>query len=545
MNTYRFEWGVSADQVWIVDCRSKSTNLIAQLFREIGLCSQIFPPEEFNARVRVNPAKQPRVVVISGSGSGVYEKDAPYIRRELVEAWRAKGTVFMGICYGAQLLAHLFGGRVEKASGIESGKVNLRLNRVFGAYHGGYVVMNHGDSVVALPPGWKNCGSTERCRYALFADTDSVSGHPGIICMQFHPEMGDTEYADTLLEYIALILARCRRDYRLDPQRFISSAMDFVQETSGDRGVVVGLSGGVDSSTLWEIIRRAKNGKRALAVYVNTGFTVEGEMEWIQETFADKNPGQVLCVDAADEFYDAVETIPYVEGGEDDYFDAVRMVVGHTFVKVFEREAAKATATLGENPLLGQGTNAADIHDARLKRHHNVGGLPDRMNLDVLEVLAGLYKKGIRIIAEALGLPPEVVWRQPSPGPGNSIRTWGRVTRQKARALARGNRILHEIIAARYPNYRDRPQQYYVALAPLPTCGFMGDNRRYGYLWYLRAVTSGRETYASNIPFVFSPNVFAEISDRLTSEVVMEDGTPFVGVMYAITGKPPLPTEPH
>jgi GMP synthase (glutamine-hydrolysing) len=533
LNIYRFSWGIRDDaQVWVVHLGSKSTPLIAQQYREVGVQSRILGIEEFRDEVKAQGCSA-RMVTLSGSPSGVYEEGAPYISRDLIDQLISQKVVILGICYGAQLLAHLYKGKVLKGNKVEYGPTPLTLSRGdFGEYQGGTVVMNHGDEVVTLPPGWKHFGSTASCPNALF-------GKERIICTQWHPEMGDTVDGDKFLAHLVYTLAGCEKDYTFDPRRFEDEAGEFMRQNAKGRKLLVGLSGGVDSSSAFMLAKHAVGEDGVVAVVVNNGYMREGEFEWLQKIFPNPN---VRFVDASEKFYKAVAEIPWTWGNDPWYYDQIRLVIGTTFISVFE----ETVRDLGEFVLV-QGTNYSDIIETitGLKRHHNVGGLPEDMAFDVLEPLAGLYKHEIRKIAEHLGLPQEIVWRQPFPGPGNAIRAWGKMTPEVARVLARANRILEEVVWKHYPSPQTRPHQYYVSFVPLKTRGFMGDKGCDGFMFGVRAVISGRETYATVRPFWFSPEVFAEIEWRLTTEVQMPDGTPLVRVLYDFTHKPPATTEPH
>ncbi len=271
----------------------------------------------------------------------------------------------------------------------------------------------------------------------------------------------------------------------------------------------------------------------------------EGELEEVRDWFGTDG---VSYLDAQEIFLEHVEALAYTgpePNGEAAYYDQVRRTVGGCFIDCFVGHARQ----LGRTPVaLVQGTNYADIIESitNLKAHHNVGGLPDKLDVEVVEPLAGLFKSEIRQLAAFLGLPEEVVYRQPSPGPGLSIRMWGPVTRAKTRALRQATRILEDLMRTHYPAPRQRPSQYYVALAPLASCGLMGDDRVYGYAWVIRGVlTRERESYVTVSAFAFSPDFLREAALRLTNEVSMQDGTRFVRVFVEVTGKPPSTTEPH
>jgi GMP synthase (glutamine-hydrolysing) len=285
----------------------------------------------------------------------------------------------------------------------------------------------------------------------------------------------------------------------------------------------------------------------------------DGETEEIHAVFGDEG---VTYVDASDAFHACIEAVPYPAEGhpaecEGSYYELIRKAMGACFIDVFVSEARRLFSGATQNEdravhenafALLQGTNASDIIESEtgLKSHHNVGGLPDQLNVEIVEPLAGLYKFEIRLLAEALGLPKEIVFRQPFPGPGLALRTWGKLSRDLAPPLRAANRILEEVLRSHYPDIHTRPCQYYAGLAPLPSTGLMGDARVIGYAWWIRMVTSRRRESYSTLG-VFEPTwaFMQELSHRLTSETRMLDGTPFVRVGYEVTGKPPSTVEPH
>jgi GMP synthase (glutamine-hydrolysing) len=343
---------------------------------------------------------------------------------------------------------------------------------------------------------------------------------------------------------VAFHLAGCTPDYTYDLETYVARCVAWMRQMVPAGDVELGLSGGVDSAVAFKLAQQAY-GARLQAMYVDTGFMREGELQEVRQWFGTAG---VSYVDAADIFLEHVEALPYTgpePQGEAHYYDRVRRTVGACFIDVFVRHARQQ----GRTPVaLVQGTNYADIIESitNLKAHHNVGGLPARLDVMVIEPLAGLFKFEIRQLAAHLGLPQEVVYRQPSPGPGLAIRMWGAVTRAKTAALRQATGILEELIRQHYADPAQRPAQYYVALAPLASCGLMGDERVYGYAWVIRGVrTRERESYVTVSAFPFSEAFVQDAARRLTNEVTMDDGTRFVRVFVEVTGKPPSTTEPH
>lgn len=544
---HRFRWGMlETAQVWIAHCGSKSTPLIAQLCRQIGLKSRILRLEDLPAAFD-QAADKPRLVILSGGDQSVYDPGSPTLASEAFDQMR-RHSAFLGICYGCQLLAQICGGKVERAKKGEYGIVRVEIfggawskdPLTFGKYAGGEAVMNHGDEVVELPSAWEIVGSTPDCKTALI-------GAGNVWGAQFHPEMDHTEYGDQLLEHIAFGIARCTRDYVFKTETFVREATSWLNEVAPSGKVLLGLSGGVDSSVAYKVAKIAL-GDRLHAIYVDTGWCRENETDEVRRYFGEEG---VSYVNASERFHDALEAIAYPSDGhptvrEHRYYDQVRKVMGETFINVFLDEAKR----LDLNPVaLIQGTNVADIIESEtgLKRHHNVGGLPDKLGVAVIEPLAGLYKFEIRELAVALGLPEAVAYRQPFPGPGLAIRQWGKLDRSLARPAQRANAILEEVVAKYWPSYGpERPCQYYVAIQQLPTTGLMGDERVVGYLAMVRMVWSrSRESYASLEVKALRQEVQDVLSRRLTAEVRMEDVTRIVGATYLLSGKPPATTEPH
>jgi GMP synthase (glutamine-hydrolysing) len=531
----RFPWGTADDaQVLIVHFGSKSTPMIAQQLRQIGLRSRVIDAQDIPV-VTASPY-HPKLVIFSGGDDSVSNDNAPTIAdRDL--ALFMQHSVVLGICYGAQLLAVKLGGKVATAAIPEFGEVQVQVTAPFGTYTGGTVVMNHNDEIVTLPPGWHVFASTAHCQHALV-------GTGSVYAVLFHPEVDHSEHGDALLAHVAFTLAGCVPDYTYDLAAYVDQCVAWLRHVVPTGDVELGLSGGVDSAVAFALAQRAY-GTRLHATFVDTGFMREGELEEVRNWFGTVG---VAYHKAADVFLEHIEALPYTGPGpvgEAHYYDQVRRTVGQCFIDTFVRHARQQ----GRAPVaLVQGTNYADIIESltNLKAHHNVGGLPARLDVTVVEPLAGLFKFEIRQLAAYLGLPEEIVYRQPSPGPGLAIRMWGPVTRMKTNALRRATRILEELIRQHYPDPRRRPSQYYLALAPLPSCGLMGDDRVYGYAWVIRGVTTrDRESYVTVGAFEFSHAFLQDAARRLTNEVTMEDGTRFVRVFVEVTGKPPSTTEPH
>lgn len=532
---HRFPWGTTEHaQVLIVHYGSKSTPMIAQQLRQIGLQSRVIHAHEMPAVLRSD--YRPRLVILSGGEDSVFNPTAPSIDEADLARLR-QGSVILGICYGAQLLAQRLGGRVATARTPEFGEVQVETLTPFGEYRGGMAVMNHNDEIVELPPGWQVVARTAHCRYALV-------GNAGTYAVQFHPEVDHTEHGEALLAHLAYDMAGCEPDYTYDLDAYVAACVAWLRQTVPAGDVELGLSGG------GRFCRRLQAGPACLRPVVaghlrryrlHAGRRTRRGARLVRHRrrHVPRRPGGLPGT------YRSPPLLGFRAGTRGSLLRPGAPRGGGCFIDVFVRHARQQ----GRTPVaLVQGTNYADIIESitQLKAHHNVGGLPARLEVQVVEPLAGLFKFEIRQLAAHLGLPEEVVYRQPSPGPGLSIRMWGPVTRAKTKALRQATRILEELMRRHYPDPRQRPAQYYVALAPLASCGLMGDDRVYGYAWVLSGVvTRERESYVTVGAFEFSSAFLREAAVRLINEVTMDDGTRFVRVFVEITCKPPSTTEPH
>lgn len=520
---HRLWWGMDKNaQVVILDLQSKSTPRIASVCRDLGVRTFIMHPDDFAAYAM---RRLPKAVILSGGPDSVYDDGALAIPYDLLMRLHDNhGTAILGICLGAQWLAHRAGGVVRKAAHPETGITTLSLvswlsQLTLGGYRGGQVVMNHGDEIETLPEGWVNCGATPECRHACF-------GHKRILCTLFHPELEHTHDGAVLIAFFLFSLARCTQDHRRGAEAFVSDAETFIRSAVPEGGVVVGVSGGVDSAVVLELCRRALNKERVHGIHIDNGFLREGEINEIRDFLGEEG---MVYHDASAVFYRNIEQIPWRRRSEEDYFADVRRIMGRTFVEEFECMAQWFPAA----DVLGQGTNWSDIQESEtgFVAHHNVGGLPEHMRLHLLEPLASLYKDQIREVGAHLGLHPEIVWRQPSPGPANAIRMWPPVTREKASIAAIANRILEERIRLLYPDHSDRPSQYFAAVGPRARA-LVGDQTHYGHMILVRAVKS--TTFVSAEPFWFSPDAWRDIDWHFRNAVpsglviarVLQDQTP-------------------
>lgn len=531
---HRFPWGTSEEaQVLIVHFGSKSTPMIAQQLRQIGLRSRTIQGKDIP--IVTASGYRPELVIFSGGPDSVLRPNAPTISDADLYYLMERGPVF-GICYGFQLLAQKLGGEVAQARVPEFGEVTVKATRPFGAYIGGTAIMNHTEEILRLPKYWEPFAHTNHCAYAL-AGTYNVYG------AMFHPEL-DADGGDELLRHLAFDLAYCKPDYTFDMERYVEESIRWMRQTVSSGEVELGLSGGVDSAVAFALARHAY-GKRLHATFVDNGLMREGEREEVQGWFGTDG---ISYVRAGEEFLRQIESIPYTgpdPEGEERYYGQVRDIIGKCFIETF---ALHARQNERRPVALVQGTNHADVIESTtgLKAHHNVGALPQRLEVAVVEPLAGLFKFEIRQLAEYLGLPHEVAWRQPLPGPGFAIRMWGPVTRIKINALRQAMRIFEEIICQYYPDPKDRPLQYFVEFSPLASCGHMGDEKVYGQSLAIRGYArSRRESYMNLRSFQFPWELIYETERRLTNEVRMDDGTRITRVFVDVTAKPGGTGEPQ
>ncbi len=509
------------DVIAVVDFGSQYTMLIARRVRELHVYSEVVPwfhAEEHLSRLR------PRGIILSGGPASVYEPNAPSLPRH----WLDGRVPVLGICYGMQLLVHTLGGRVAPAQAREYGPAQLQ---VLEADHPllrnlperTTVWMSHGDRVDELPPGWRVIARTENAPYAMI--TDTANRRFGV---QFHPEVAHTPHGRDILAHFLFDVCGCRGDWT--PAAFIEETTAAIREQVGDAGVIVGLSGGVDSAVAAALVHRAV-GDRLTAIFVDHGLLRLGEADQVIRTFQQAFQMRLIAVNAAEAF------LADLEGVTDP--EEKRRRIAHRFIRVFEAEAARLAQERNIRFLV-QGTLYPDVIESAatddtaaartIKTHHNVGGLPEKMAFELIEPLRYLFKDEVRAVGKALGLPDEIVWRHPFPGPGLAIRCVGEVTPERLERLRRADAIfLEELKAAGL--YRETAQAFAVLL-PVRTVGVMGDYRTYAEVIALRAVTS--EDFMTADWARLPDDFLARVSTRIVNEV------PGVNrVVYDITSKPP------
>jgi GMP synthase (glutamine-hydrolysing) len=462
-------------------------------------------------------------IILSGGPSSVFAEAAPLPDREIF----ALGVPVLGICYGLQLIGRLLGGKVAKSTEREYGRGTLQVtagSRLFEGIPAQIQVWNsHGDKLIELPAGFHPVARTENSDFAAIEDPERR-----LFGLQFHPEVFHTERGTDILRNFLFGICGCRGDWTM--RGYIEAALERIRETVGDRRVILGLSGGVDSSVAAALIHRAI-GDQLTCVFVDNGLLRKNEVEAVEKLFGENFHMNLVVAHAAGQFLDKLQGVTDPE--------RKRKIIGNTFVEVFEQEVEK----IGEVDFLAQGTIYPDIIEsvpiggnpaALIKSHHNVGGLPERMKLKILEPLNQLFKDEVRRLGEELGLPRGVVWRQPFPGPGLAVRIIGEITPERLRIVRDADAILIEEMKAADLYYK--VWQSFAVFLPVRTVGVMGDERTYDYVIALRIVES---VDAMTADWAQLPHTLLQkISNRIINEVQGVNR-----VVLDISSKPPSTIE--
>ena len=532
-------------KILILDFGSQVTQLIARRVREAHVYCEVHPCDVSDAWVREFAADgQLKGVILSGSHASVYEVDdkAPDAVFEL-------GVPVLGICYGMQTMAQQLGGKVEAGTTREFGYAEVRarghtpLLKDIADFHTpeGHgmlkVWMSHGDKVTEMPAGFKLMASTDSCPIAGMADVDR-----GYYAVQFHPEVTHTVQGRALLERFVLDICQTRADWVM--RDHIEEAVQKIRDQVGDEEVILGLSGGVDSSVAAALIHRAI-GDQLTCVFVDHGLLRLNEGDMVMDMFVGKLHAKVIRVDAADQF------LGHLAGVSDP--EAKRKIIGREFVEVFKAEAAKlissGASTKGAK-WLAQGTIYPDVIESggakskkavTIKSHHNVGGLPEQLGLKLLEPLRDLFKDEVRELGVALGLPHDMVYRHPFPGPGLGVRILGEVKKEYADLLRRVDAIfIEELRSTLDPisgkSWYDLTSQAFTVFLPVKSVGVMGDGRTYDYVVALRAVQTSDFMTAdwAELPYA----LLKKVSSRIINEV-----RGINRVTYDVSSKPPATIE--
>jgi len=499
----------------LVDFGGQTAHLIARRIRELGVEVEILNPEE--ALIK---AKNADGIIFSGGPASVYAKDAPTIDKKIFEL----GIPILGICYGEQLMCHLLGGEVKPGFKKEYGPAELRL-QVTG-YSGQLlenipeefnVWMSHGDEVVKIPQGFETYGTTQTIPHAVIADEKRK-----IYGIQFHPEVIHTQFGEQILSNFLRICGLKISKQEIDKE-FVENIIKDIKDSIGNEKTICALSGGVDSSVAALLVHKAIN-KNLISIYVDSGLMREGETKSLQEVFQNHYKMNVVIIDAKQEFLKALKGITDPE--------QKRKLIGRVFIEVFEKEAKAAGAKF-----LVQGTIYPDVIESagsklsqKIKSHHNVGGLPENMKLVLVEPLRNFYKDQVKIIGRILGLPNEIINRQPFPGPGLAVRIIGEVTNEKLEILRKADAIVQEEL-------KDVDLwQAFAVFTGIKTTGVRGDEGVYGETIAIRAIEA-KDAMSANfakLPY----ELLEKISTRIVNEVKEVNR-----VVYDITTKPPATME--
>jgi len=507
------------DTVLIIDFGSQVTQLIARRVREAGVYSEIIP---FQSAEGALTRLKPKAIILSGSPHSTIDIGSPRAPMQVFEA----GVPVLGICYGEQTICAQLGGKVEKPAGREFGRAYLTVEADSPLFAGVWkkgdkpqVWMSHGDRVAAIPQGFKVVATSEGAPFAAIANEKRH-----FYAVQFHPEVVHTPDGAKLLANFVRNIARCKGDWTMSA--YESQAVAAIRAKVGDKRVICGLSGGVDSSVAAVLIHEAI-GDNLTCIFVDHGLLRKGEAEQVVSMFREHYRIKLVHVNAAALFLNALK------GVEDP--EQKRKIIGRLFVEVFEAEAKK----LGGAEFLAQGTLYPDVIESvsfsggasvTIKSHHNVGGLPERMNMQLVEPLRELFKDEVRALGRTLGLPESFINRHPFPGPGLAIRCPGEVTPEKLAILREADAIYLDEI--RKAGLYDKIWQAFAVLLPVKTVGVMGDGRTYEYVCALRAVTSVDGMTADFYPY--SMDFLGLTANRIINEV-----RGINRVVYDITSKPP------
>ena len=506
--------------ILIIDFGSQYNQLIARRVREHRVYCQIEPPWISPAEIK---AQAPEGIILSGGPASIYEENSPRADTKIFEL----GIPILGICYGMQYMADALGGEVKRAEKREYGLAELQIKDAAGIFQGveekTKCWMSHGDTVGRLPRGFRVTASTAS---TMVAATENPARK--FYGLQFHPEVAHTPKGKTMLKNFLFAACGCRKTWTM--KSFIKESVQEARSLVGDKRVILGLSGGVDSSVTALLLHRAI-GKQLACIFVDNGLLRQDEAEQVKRLFKKHFKVNLKFVNARREFLKGLKRVVDPE--------KKRKIIGRTFIETFENEARKLQGV----EFLAQGTLYPDIIESRsafggpsavIKSHHNVGGLPRKMRLKLIEPLKHLFKDEVRILGKELGLPDDLIWRQPFPGPGLAIRIIGDVTQARLSILRKVDAILLEEI--RESGLYKKLWQSFAVLLPLKSVGIMGDQRTYEHIVAIRAVTS---TDAMTADWAKLPHsLLGRISNRIINEVRGVNR-----VVYDISSKPPSTIE--
>ncbi len=516
------------ERIIVVDFGAQYTQLIARRIREAGVFSEILP-----CTVPIHDLEGVRGIVLSGGPSSVYQAGAPQLDPALLQLCRDDGAPMplLGICYGLQALVHATGGRIQAAAHREFGRTRINIfhaeDLLKGMEDGSQVWMSHGDLPVDVPQGYEMIADTASAPIAALRH--QVLPHYGV---QFHPEVVHTEHGHQVFENFVRDICGCSCDW--SPASFLEQKIAEIRDVVGRDNVILGLSGGVDSSVAACLIHKAI-GDQLTCIFVNNGLLRHGEWENVQRTFRDHFHIRLEAVDASERFMERLQGVTDPE--------RKRIIIGNTFVHVFEEAMSAISFTLGAKPkFLAQGTLYPDVIESvsfkgpsvTIKTHHNVGGLPEDHPFEILEPFRELFKDEVREIGTLLGLPKEMIGRHPFPGPGLAVRVLGAVSDKTLELVREADRIFIEELHAQ--GHYDAVWQAFAVLLPVQSVGVMGDERTYEQVCVLRAVTSrdGMTADWAKLPLEF----LGYVANRIVNEV-----RGINRVTYDISSKPPATIE--
>jgi GMP synthase (glutamine-hydrolysing) len=515
---------VETQSVVVLDFGAQYSQLIARRIRELKIFSVVLP---FNATLEEIRSYSPVGIILSGGPSSVYDNDAPLADKSVFEL----GIPVLGICYGLQFMVYALGGKVRPAAQREYGHAHVEIQQSDSRLFQGLprlltVWMSHGDSAEELPPGFRLTAKTPHAVAAIENDERQMWA------VQFHPEVHHTPLGADILRNFAMGICGAKPSWT--PQHFIDATVNQVKQQVGEGRAICALSGGVDSSVAAVLVDRAMrdaSGKsRLTCVFVNNGVLRKNEFEKVQQNLRDNLGLRLIAVDATDRFMEKLAGVTDPE--------TKRKIIGREFIKVFDEEAQRIEKEEGEVEWLVQGTLYPDVIESRsvrgpsqvIKSHHNVGGLPETMKLKLIEPLKDLFKDEVRRIGRDLGIPEDILQRQPFPGPGLAVRILGEVTKERADLLRECDEIV--VGEIKKAGLYQKIWQSFAVLLPVMSVGVMGDQRTYAYTCAVRAVHSEDGMTADWVPLPYE--VLKTISNRIVNEV---RGVNRVG--YDITSKPP------
>ena len=501
------------EKIIVLDFGGQYNQLIARRIRELSVYCEMVP---YNTPIDKLTAMNPKGLILSGGPSSVYEEGAPHIDKDIYNL----GIPVLGICYGMQLMAANLGGIVEQGKKSEYGRTSLIVDEEDVLFNGlpkeQECWMSHGDHIEKPPEGFKITSKTPSIPVASMSNPERK-----LFGVQFHPEVKHTPYGQEMLKNFVFDVCGCRGDWSMED--FIVEEVEKIREKVGDKKVVCGLSGGVDSSVAALLVHKAI-GDQLTCIFVDHGLMRFGEADEVCRTFGQQFEMNFKYVDAEERFLSKLKGVVDPE--------QKRKIIGEEFIRVFEDEASK----LGNVDFLVQGTLYSDVIESgtdtahKIKSHHNVGGLPEDMEFELIEPLRDLFKDEVRIVGQELGLPHDIVWRQPFPGPGLAVRIAGEVTCEKVEIVREADAIVRQEITAE--GLDQYIWQAFAVLLDVKSVGVMGDRRTYAYPIIVRAVTSEDAMTAdwAKLPY----EVLERISSRIVNEV--EDVN---RVLFDITSKPP------